>query len=57
MLAEVAYARARKMGLKEYHNQMQRQGNPFLPVLEDDEFPFLEEEELPRGYRPGEIVI
>ena len=29
----------------------------FLPVLEDDEFPFLEEEELPRGYRPGEIVI
>ena len=29
----------------------------FLPVLEDDSFPFLEEEELPPGYRPGEIVI
>ena len=29
----------------------------FLPVLEDPEFPFLEEEELPRGYRPGEIVL
>ena len=37
MLAEVAYARARKMGLKEYHNQMQRRGNPFLPVLEEVE--------------------
>ncbi len=29
----------------------------FLPVLEDAAFPFLEEEELPRGYRPGDIVI
>ena len=29
----------------------------FLPVLEDPDFPFLEEEELPRGYRPGEIVL
>ena len=29
----------------------------FLPVLEDPAFPFLEEEELPKGYRPGEIVI
>lgn len=29
----------------------------FLPVLEDPEFRFLEEEELPRGYRPGDIVI
>ena len=29
----------------------------FLPILEDPEFLFLEEEELPAGYRPGEIVI
>ena len=29
----------------------------FLPILEDPEFVFLEEEELPAGYRPGEIVI
>lgn len=27
----------------------------FLPVLEDEEFEFLEEEELPEGYRPGEL--
>lgn len=29
----------------------------FLPVLRDDSFTFLEEEELPRGYRPGEMVF
>ena len=29
----------------------------FLPVLEDPSFRFLEEEELPKGYRPGEIVL
>ncbi|MBQ9210562.1 MAG: radical SAM protein [Clostridia bacterium] len=29
----------------------------FLPVLEDPDFSFLEEEELPWGYRPGDIVI
>lgn len=29
----------------------------FLPVLEDDGFRFLEEEALPRGYRPGDIVL
>ena len=29
----------------------------FLPTLEDPGFPFLEEEELPAGYRPGEIVL
>ena len=27
----------------------------FLPVLADDSFPFLEEEDLPAGYRPGEL--
>ena len=27
----------------------------FLPILEDDSFEFLEEEELPEGYRPGEM--
>ena len=29
----------------------------FLPVLRDERFAFLEEEELPYGYRPGDIVL
>lgn len=29
----------------------------FLPVLEDESFPFLEEEELPEGYRPGDMLF
>ena len=29
----------------------------FLPALEDETLVFTEEEELPRGYRPGEIVL
>lgn len=29
----------------------------FLPVLRDPAFPFVEEEELPHGYRPGEWTI
>ena len=29
----------------------------FLPVLESEEFSFLEEEPLPPGYRPGDIVL
>ena len=29
----------------------------FLPVLQDERFAFLVEEELPRGYRPGDIVL
>lgn len=29
----------------------------FLPVLQDESFPFLEEEPLPAGYRPGDIVL
>lgn len=29
----------------------------FLPVLEDESFRFLEEEPLPEGYRPGDIVL
>jgi len=28
----------------------------FLPVLRDENFKFLEEEELPEGYRPGELI-
>ena len=27
----------------------------FLPVLEDEGFPFIEEEPLPKGYNPGEL--
>ena len=29
----------------------------FLPILQDESFSFLEEEELPHGYRPGELVF
>lgn len=29
----------------------------FLPVLEDENFTFIKEEPLPKGYRPGDIVI
>lgn len=29
----------------------------FLPVLGDESFAFVEEEPLPRGYRPGDIVL
>ena len=29
----------------------------FLPVLEDPDFTFVEEEPLPPGFRPGDIVI
>ena len=29
----------------------------FLPVLQDDTLAFLEEEPLPEGYRPGDLVI
>ena len=29
----------------------------FLPVLDDPDFQFLEEEPLPEGYRPGDIVL
>lgn len=29
----------------------------FLPTLEDDTLPFVEEEPLPKGFRPGDIVL
>jgi len=29
----------------------------FIPTLEDESFAFVEEEELPEGYRPGDIVL
>ena len=29
----------------------------FLPMLEDEDYPFLEEEPLPAGFRPGDIVL
>ena len=29
----------------------------FLPALEDESLPFVEEEPLPKGYRPGDIVL
>ena len=29
----------------------------FLPILQDESFEFLEEEELPEGYRPGDMMF
>ena len=29
----------------------------FLPILRDDNFKFLSEEELPDGYKPGEMIF
>lgn len=29
----------------------------FLPILRDESFRFLYEEELPEGYRPGELIF
>lgn len=29
----------------------------FLPILQDDSFKFLSEEELPEGYKPGELIF
>ena len=37
MMGEEAYARARRSGLKEYHNRMQKRVSPYLPVLEEIE--------------------
>ena len=45
-------------GASAYHSEFD--GIPyaaFLPTLEDPDFHFIEEEELPRGYRPGDIVL
>ena len=45
-------------GASAYHSEFD--GIPyaaFLPTLEDEDFHFIEEEELPRGYRPGDIVL
>lgn len=29
----------------------------FLPILQDESFQFLDEEDLPEGYRPGELIF
>lgn len=29
----------------------------FLPILRDDSFAFLAEDELPDGYKPGELIF
>ena len=45
-------------GASAYHSEFD--GIPyaaFLPTLEDPDFTFVEEEELPYGYRPGDIVL
>ena len=45
-------------GASAYHTEFD--GIPyaaFLPTLEDPDFAFVEEEELPKGYRPGDIVL
>ena len=45
-------------GARAYHSEVD--GIPyaaFLPTLPDPDFTFVEEEELPYGYRPGDIVL
>ena len=45
-------------GASAYHSEFD--GIPyaaFLPTLADPDFTFVEEEELPKGYRPGDIVL
>lgn len=45
-------------GASDYHSEFD--GIPyaaFLPTLEDEDFRFAEEEPLPPGYRPGDIVL
>ena len=45
-------------GASAYHSEFD--GIPyaaFLPTLEAPDFTFIEEEELPKGYRPGDIVL
>ena len=43
-------------GASDYAHEFERVPyGAFLPVLEDDAFTFLEEEELPAGYRPGNL--
>ena len=37
MMGEEAYARARRIGLKEYHSRIQKRVSPYLPVLEEIE--------------------
>ena len=45
-------------GRSEYRTELESiPYGAFLPVLEDESLPFVQEEELPRGYRPGEIVL
>ena len=45
-------------GASEYHCEFDRVPfEAFLPTLRDEEFTFLEEEEMPEGYRPWDIVI
>ncbi len=45
-------------GASTYSNEFDRLPfEAFLPVLEDESFTFLEEEPLPKGYRPGDIVL
>ena len=39
------------VNFQEYHMKV------FLPILRDENFKFLIEEELPDGYKPGEMIL
>ena len=56
-MADITYQQARKLGLKEVKLKSARDEDPFLPALEDNDLPFMEEAPLPEGYRVGDIVI
>ena len=45
-------------GASSYHSEFEQiPFEAFLPTLEDEDFRFVEEEPLPKGYRPGDIVL
>jgi len=45
-------------GASDYTNEFSRiPYEAFLPILRDDNFKFLSEEELPRGYKAGELFF
>ena len=48
-MSEEAYAKARKIGLKEYHACMQRRENPYLPVLADIDEGLYAQSHVPLG--------
>ena len=55
---EFRYQRGKWFGASSYTSEfLEIPYAVFLPVLRDEEFHFLVEEELPSGYNPGEMLF